>query len=798
MVKKVQLQDVNTGEDIAPVTNIEYVEGAENLASKEDLKQLKSDILGDDLESTFDTLKAVQDWADEHGTEYAELVEEVGKKANKADVLSLEGGTMKNSNLVKNLNAEFLDGYNFTQLAGRLTYGSSSGCDIRLSNSLLNISSTCFVEIKGNSANKKPYYTIIQFNISASGTLSNSVAYNFGQPLTEIKFFKDSGNYHLWVGIEKSSQMCVKGFGYISPTALSYNIVEYAQDKSLPENITNVVEIPAYNTLKEGDALRLVDLPATTATLDTATLPPIAQVGTLILRYNGVVQDLDTYIAPKNEGMPLPISGVEVPMSDSDTTTDNSAKTLDLAAGVVPLANLDTYVGTPNNWLKIYVPSAYLAQYVTRYPTLTRYFVPITGNDGSIPTGFYYYGNTGLYIELDANTEVDNYITLELTGTSYGTGAKKNKPPYFTLISFWYFPPNSTSFQYGMFQHYGAINLAYKGYTSNSEEYSEIKEVTLFKRNGKICVHIPAMGYYEHISVRAFNNSTAQNRYIPVTLMYRAVPTDAEGVTKVKVESSATEDYVDNALENVVYGKEVADETTMPELKTHTIDEVKKALFVDMWNAMCTNSQMTFGRYNEETGYFELNGLTDITYEQAIEIYSVGAVRGGSTGQYVSYRNCTKIRTVLPRKSSGEAVPVPSFMDCSNIEVVPAYYGTVSTYSFYNCSKLRVIGFPDRNDLGLYNLNSSNVNDSNAPFYNCQSLEMVYGTIRGNYNLDVKWSPKLTLENFQWWIKKAVNTVPISIIVHPDVYAKLTDESNTEWYQVNQDAIAKQITFATA
>lgn len=53
------------------------------LATQDDLSNLKLDILGDNLEETFDTLKAVQDWADEHGTEYAELVEEVGKKADK-------------------------------------------------------------------------------------------------------------------------------------------------------------------------------------------------------------------------------------------------------------------------------------------------------------------------------------------------------------------------------------------------------------------------------------------------------------------------------------------------------------------------------------------------------------------------------------------------------------------------------------------------------------------------------------------------------------------------------------------
>lgn len=37
----------------------------------------------------------------------------------------------------------------------------------------------------------------------------------------------------------------------------------------------------------------------------------------------------------------------------------------------------------------------------------------------------------------------------------------------------------------------------------------------------------------------------------------------------------------------------------------------------------------------------------------------------------------------------------------------------------------------------------------------------------------------------------------ITITVHPSVYSKLTDESNTEWHKVLLDAAEKNITFAT-
>ena len=44
----------------------------------------------------------------------------------------------------------------------------------------------------------------------------------------------------------------------------------------------------------------------------------------------------------------------------------------------------------------------------------------------------------------------------------------------------------------------------------------------------------------------------------------------------------------------------------------------KEQLFIDMWNSACG----TNGKYNTETGFYELNGLTDITYEQALTIYN--------------------------------------------------------------------------------------------------------------------------------------------------------------------------------
>jgi len=67
-------------------------------------------------------------------------------------------------------------------------------------------------------------------------------------------------------------------------------------------------------------------------------------------------------------------------------------------------------------------------------------------------------------------------------------------------------------------------------------------------------------------------------------------------------------------------------------------------------------------------------------------------------------------------------------------------------------------------------------------------------------NISFQWSPLLSLASLQYLIQYRANgTTPITITVHPTVFAKLTDNTNyPTWYAVNQDALTKYITFASA
>jgi len=224
-------------------------------------------------------------------------------------------------------------------------------------------------------------------------------------------------------------------------------------------------------------------------------------------------------------------------------------------------------------------------------------------------------------------------------------------------------------------------------------------------------------------------------------------------------------------------------------------DLAKKRLFVDMWN----DGAQGYGSYNEKTGFFELNGLTDITYEEALLIHRESSGSNFAT----NYVHCySRARTFYPMISSrgnfGNDNANYLFYSNSKLEVVrfnQSTYDLVGSFSFGNCPKLKAI------------YASLIVLDSKECFANCVSLTDVYIKIKAN--LIIKYSSKLSVDSVKYMISNALNTVAITITVHPDVYAKLTGDTTNaaaaaltpeeaaQWQQLVADAAAKQITFVT-
>lgn len=192
-----------------------------------------------------------------------------------------------------------------------------------------------------------------------------------------------------------------------------------------------------------------------------------------------------------------------------------------------------------------------------------------------------------------------------------------------------------------------------------------------------------------------------------------------------------------------------------------------------------------------------------LTEAEALDVVLV-SLPALSAGYYkASMFSGTGIRAVLPlfQMSAGNNngyFANEMFYQCYNLEAIDVkgsyrnknnrhlmLKGTVATFS--ECRKLRRIMAPI-----WYRQYTANT------FANCFALEeCVFDNLGMNVNL--QWSPLWSLDSIQKTIeyKYDSNTAAVTITVHPDVYAKLTDESNTEWHALLAKAAAKRISFAT-
>ena len=195
--------------------------------------------------------------------------------------------------------------------------------------------------------------------------------------------------------------------------------------------------------------------------------------------------------------------------------------------------------------------------------------------------------------------------------------------------------------------------------------------------------------------------------------------------------------------------------------------------------------------YNPKTGYFELNTLTDITTEQIrlILLY----IQRPPYNVFASNHSRNLLRTNLwlasGQSTSDEPVSLKQiFLGWSAAEVINLNNGlTEETYStringtgtFKNCTKLiRILG-PFR----FYP-----APDAQA-FLNCTQLRS-FPLRDVAYDIDLHYSPNIDLDTLIYMVTYAINKSPITITLHPDAHARLTEELIAQ-------AAEKQITFAT-
>lgn len=227
-------------------------------------------------------------------------------------------------------------------------------------------------------------------------------------------------------------------------------------------------------------------------------------------------------------------------------------------------------------------------------------------------------------------------------------------------------------------------------------------------------------------------------------------------------------------------------------------------VFVDLWNEACRNfgdGPKTVGRYNEDTGFFELNGLTDITYEQAVAIYSK------TSGLYFLYGTnvnnsqlCygANIRTNLPLcfKTNWGRV-LSNCFHASTAEVLYLYNAQISgIMHMAKLHTLKIGGIGDDSCTSEMPLLKNIIYEGDAYMVNKRC------------NKSFAKSGLLTLESVANVItKEPTEAQAVTFTMHPTVYAALMGEAETypvnegsreDWSEVFRQAQEKGISFASA
>lgn len=197
--------------------------------------------------------------------------------------------------------------------------------------------------------------------------------------------------------------------------------------------------------------------------------------------------------------------------------------------------------------------------------------------------------------------------------------------------------------------------------------------------------------------------------------------------------------------------------------------------------------------WNAKTGFWELNGLTDITNEQMLTIYV-------ETNNFLMYQsnmeacycfsNCrTNIPNIPYLSSIGRLRSNWNdfFRQSGNIEVIVLknfynYFFKPNTINgaFYYCPNLRVID----GVLDVSNCTKTNSND----FLNCGKLESVK-LYKLNYSIGLASCKMLSSESVQYMIENATDAT-ITITLHPEAYDRAIADAGVQTALTNKTNVS--------
>ena len=212
--------------------------------------------------------------------------------------------------------------------------------------------------------------------------------------------------------------------------------------------------------------------------------------------------------------------------------------------------------------------------------------------------------------------------------------------------------------------------------------------------------------------------------------------------------------------------------------------------------------------YNAETGFYELNGLTDITEKQMLTIFAFCAMYGyGGTNTFSRYMgDYHGVRTNLPLAGYGvKANDLYAMGDSGNFETlcfIPLFEyvsnGITSTRYPLIVEGNAILGSSCKKLHHVYGCIRA-VNLSTNIFSYCPLLESVNVKLEGDTGFSFcEHSPLLGIDSFRFLVENAANTKAVTLTINAEILSKMQDaEGHPEWHALMQQAAEKQISFAT-
>lgn len=214
----------------------------------------------------------------------------------------------------------------------------------------------------------------------------------------------------------------------------------------------------------------------------------------------------------------------------------------------------------------------------------------------------------------------------------------------------------------------------------------------------------------------------------------------------------------------------------------------KLELFVDMWN----QAWGEYGGYDPENApdaqHPFMGNEIWMTYEEAIAVMHHSVIYAPSQ-QYLYSHKHLPCRTLLPTMTYGYAEEYNgTYGYCNKLETIRILggYGGESVgiknaqSAFMVCTVLREV-------FGILDL--AQCSTPQTPAYKATNLEGLYIS-HLHVDLNMATNPKWRLDCVEFVVENAANTSAITITLHPDAYARLTDG-------LIASAAAKNINFAT-